>query len=654
MSMVALRQNTLGTAADALGVLLLVGALRVFLPSLITIYGDAGSTPPGQLGGFALLWFCAGLLAALLGRVVGPRTVRYTGAVLLAAGWLALAGTDGGQPQLYLSGVAVAGGIAYLTGGPADRAPVGLVTGLAAGTVLHAVLGTDDLVWRTGALAGAAQILLGLTFLATVLLSRPAGGHGVPARYLAAVGPALLLYGVLTGATARAGAGTLPAPVAVGLVTAAGVAAVLLAARPRLTGTPWLPALALPVLVALMFPTVTHGGVPGLAAWYGPFAQSLAALALAGCLGWAANRTPNDGPRPDPPHTPADSAGSATLRHGLAAGAGFLGCGGLLFGYYAAYDADLGFPNGILLLVAALWLAMATAPWRTGPWRTGPWRAASDGSDGSAPAARAGVLVPAVTLILAVAAGAGAALAVPGPGPGPAHIGGGRATASSAVRLVTYNIRMGFDLRGRFAVHRVADALRAQHPDVVLLNEVDRGWLLNGGHDDLALLAERLDLPYVFSPAADPVWGDAVLTRLPVRRVRAVPLPAEGPTGAQALGVVLDVGGRQLGVVATHFQPDGNRPALRQARAAAALLRQLGDRVVLAGDLNSLPGSPAIAVLRDAGLVTDRAPASYPADRPVKHIDHILTSSGVLSRDVVAVGTTASDHVPVAVTLEIR
>ena len=620
--MAASRQNALRTVADALGVLLLIGALRVFLPSLITVYGDAGSTPPGQLGGFALLWFCAGLLAALLGRAVGTRAVRYLGAALLAAGWLALIGTDGGQPQLYLSGLAVAGGLAYLTSGPAR--PVGLVAGLGAATVLHAVLGTDDLVWRPGPLAGAAQILLGLAFLAAVLSAPSGSGSGVPARYRAAVGPALLLYGVLTGATARAGAGTLPAPLAVGLVTGAGVVAVLLAARPRSTGTPWLPALALPALVALTFPTVTHAGIPGLAAWYGPLAQALAALALAGCLGWAARLAPTAGSPPGP----------ESLRHILAGGAGFLGCGILLFGYYAAYDADLGFPNGLLLLVAAFWLAAAAAPWRTGNDRT--------------PAAgRTSRSAVALVLALAVLAGGGGALAVPAPHPAPA-------AGADTVRLVTYNIRMGHDLRGRFALDRVADALRAQHPDVVLLNEVDRGWLLNGGHDDLTLLADRLDLPYVFSPAADPVWGDAVLTRLPVRQVRAVPLPAEGPTGAQALGVVLDLGGRQLGVVATHFQPDAGRPPLRQARAAAALVRQLGDRVVLAGDLNSLPDSPAVAVLREAGLRTDRAPASFPADHPVKHIDHILTSSGVLSRDLVAVRSTASDHVPVAVTLEIR
>ncbi|MDM4777950.1 hypothetical protein QTS76_01515 [Micromonospora sp. b486] len=74
---------------------------------------------------------------------------------------------------------------------------------------------------------------------------------------------------------------------------------------------------------------------------------------------------------------------------------------------------------------------------------------------------------------------------------------------------------MGFGLDGRLDLDAVARELRGA--DVVLLSEVDRGWWLNGGHDTLALLAGRLEMPYVFAPAADPVWGDAVLSRFPMR-----------------------------------------------------------------------------------------------------------------------------------------
>ena len=42
---------------------LLTDVLRVFLPSLLTVFGDAGSTPAVRLGAFAALWFVLGLVA---------------------------------------------------------------------------------------------------------------------------------------------------------------------------------------------------------------------------------------------------------------------------------------------------------------------------------------------------------------------------------------------------------------------------------------------------------------------------------------------------------------------------------------------------------------------------------------------------------------
>ena len=73
--------------AVALGVLLLVDVLRVFLPSVVTVFGMAAETPAELLGAFALAWFVLPLLA-----------VRFAGRLgLLPA--VALAGL-GVAPQL--------------------------------------------------------------------------------------------------------------------------------------------------------------------------------------------------------------------------------------------------------------------------------------------------------------------------------------------------------------------------------------------------------------------------------------------------------------------------------------------------------------------------------------------------------------------------
>ena len=45
---------------------------------------------------------------------------------------------------------------------------------------------------------------------------------------------------------------------------------------------------------------------------------------------------------------------------------------------------------------------------------------------------------------------------------------------------------------------------------------------------------------------------------------------------------------------------------------------------------------------------------SYPADKPMKRIDHIFLSKGVRAKKAWVVATLASDHIPVVADLEIR
>ncbi|WP_203980521.1 endonuclease/exonuclease/phosphatase family protein, partial [Micromonospora phaseoli] len=240
---------------------------------------------------------------------------------------------------------------------------------------------------------------------------------------------------------------------------------------------------------------------------------------------------------------------------------------------------------------------------------------------------------------------------------GPWLVSSNRHGPPEQVRLVAYNIRMGFGLDGRFDLAGLDRAVG--EADVVVLSEVDRGWLLNGGHDTLHLLAARLEMPYVFGPAAGPLWGDAVLSRWPVQGARTRPLPAVGaPTGAQALGVTIDFSaGVRLAVVSTHLQPPPGAEPVVQARAVADFAAGYADGLplVVAGDFNTEPGDPAFTALTDAGLVDAFAPArplpTSPADDPREQIDHIFVSPDLVATDPVAVPSTASDHLPVAVTL---
>jgi endonuclease/exonuclease/phosphatase family metal-dependent hydrolase len=645
--------------AAALGVALLTDVLRVFLPSLLTVFGDAGTTPATTLGGFAALWFVPGMLTVPALRRLRPDLVALGAAAALAAARLVLQGTDGGGPQLYAASAGVAAAVVWLVavaaaGPPGRPAAAGVTGGIAAAATLHVALRTVDLTWWAGAGPWLALAAAGLALLATTVLAtsggatgrggyRGVGGYrgsggeraGSPGLWFA-VGPALVLAGIVTASPSRAEAAAgwrEHWPSFLILITCC--LAVLGCLRARAwTRSPLVPATALVLLLAAAtLPRTTEQGVTGLLPGWSVWAQAGAAVALGACLGWA-----GEGERVSRPRA-----------RGGAAAAGMLAFLVLVFGYYAGYDTAIGVPNAAVLLAAAVLVGVASlaGAGSAHTWAPDRTRAARRRQEDLAVAA-----VTCVALIGALATAAA---------------GFGAATATGAgsypVRLLSYNVRMGYDLRGRFDPKDLADAVRAQHPDVVVLNEVDRGWMVNGGHDLLELLADDLGMRYVFAPAADEVWGDAVLTRLPVLSTRSQRLSGpDSPTGAVALTVVLSLdSGRQLGVVATHLQPDGGgQIPVAQARLAGRIATGLVARdreVVLAGDFNAEPGSAQLAAL-GPGLVDALRPArplpTYPSDRPDQQIDHVFTSPGLLASNIQVPATTASDHRPVAVSLAPR
>lgn len=658
-----MRYRQLATGTLALGVILLIDVLRVWLPGIITIFGQAASTPAELMGAFALGWFVLALGAPALVRRVGARPVTVVAAVLLAVARLTLTAAPGGRTQLWLATAGLLAGLVWLVGVAADtdRPVPGLALGFAVNAALHAVLDTFDLVWRGDWVAwllssvAVALFLLGTARPGTRPGTRAgaqagaragtrAGAGGARAWLLA--GPALLLAGMvaLSPALARSGMsylvagdgvarsplfGLAPVPVAV-----AGFLLTALTRPPRRWGRAYGPValLAGAVLFALdrgdlLLPAILLTAV-GLGT----------CLALSDQASHPGEEVGHPGDEARPPDTDGDSDTVASrrsaTRRGYAVAAGMLIFALGAVGYYSAYD--LGYPNAAVpVVVAGLVAAVAVAA-----------RPAVHRVPGPFPPLRAAAAVTALALLATVLADE-----VP--------VASNRDGPPERLTVVAYNIRMGFGLDGRFDLTGLTEAVDRQRPDVVLLSEVDRAWLLNGGHDTLDLLADRLGMPYVFGPAADPVWGDAVLSRWPVSDPRTLPLPAVGaPTGAQALAVTLDLGaGVRAAVVSTHLQPPPGQGPVVQARAVAdfATGYAAGLPLVVAGDLNTEPGDEAFGQFTDAGLVdalaAARPLATSPADDPRQQIDHIFVSAGLTPSDPVALRSTASDHLPVAVTL---
>ncbi|MCD9154551.1 endonuclease/exonuclease/phosphatase family protein [Aeromicrobium duanguangcaii] len=602
------RPRWIDVVALAGGTWLLLDLLRAWTPTLITIFGQAASTPPELIGGFALACMIVPVVLALIGT---RRRISHAAAsIALAAAVLSRVGlelTDGGRPHLVLASGGVVAAVTWLAlvlPRHREAAVTGVVAGLALSVTTHAALGTWGAVWRSDGWAWALLVVQ-VGCLVPAFTHR---GHeeGIGRPLALTLFPGLFLGGVIVANAARASA------VADGLGAAATAFGATLA------------------IAATLVPVRRWSAV-------------LAALLLVLAVGVSALVTDGDGLLPVWT-VAAFVVGMPALAHvwqaantGRRGGAVTIAVGGvvwvaLLFAYYAGYD--LGYRADWLLVAAAAVIGLVGAT----------------AAPASGPTAR-----PAVLVGIAGAAVVAGALALVGPAVTIRPLDT-RQPSDDQVRVAAYNLRMGYGMDGVFRPREVASVLA--DADVALVSEIDRGWFLNGGQDQLAILARLTGRTAWFGAAADPVWGDGVLADADRAEVRRHRLPSHGAvTGAQVIAVRPDGPWSSTWFVSTHLQPvDNDEGVTAQAADLAEWMRALDGDVVLGGDFNMREGSAAHGTVTSLGL-TDAAPGgapTSPADRPVKRIDYLFSSPGLTASDVEVPGLEASDHLPVIATFTRR
>jgi endonuclease/exonuclease/phosphatase family metal-dependent hydrolase len=202
-------------------------------------------------------------------------------------------------------------------------------------------------------------------------------------------------------------------------------------------------------------------------------------------------------------------------------------------------------------------------------------------------------------------------------------------------------------------------------PDVVALEEVSRAWLVAGSFDMLEWLSRRLDMPYVWGPAVDEVWGNAVLSRLPMSGARTVAMPNNDLIHLDRAFTRVDVevgGGEVVRLFVTHLHAARQDSARRIAQIEALIdagARAGANDVVLLGDLNFRQWDPEFELLIGAGL--DDAFAEFRhasgatnggfTTRANVRIDYIWTTPTLRATDVVIGTEFASDHLPLSATI---
>jgi endonuclease/exonuclease/phosphatase family metal-dependent hydrolase len=202
---------------------------------------------------------------------------------------------------------------------------------------------------------------------------------------------------------------------------------------------------------------------------------------------------------------------------------------------------------------------------------------------------------------------------------------------------------------------RIAQVLKRF--DMVGLQEVDGGGARSHNIVQTQYLAEQAGFPHWYNQVNRrfgniALHSNGLLTRLRPEEVHDYKLP--GLPGRGALLARYGRGGRKgLHLVVLHLALS-RRARLRQLAFVADLLQDL-PHAVLMGDLNCEAHSPELQLLTSrTGLCGPPCEiGTFPSWRPHRMLDHILVTPSLRVRHVHAINFACSDHLPIAMEIEL-
>jgi endonuclease/exonuclease/phosphatase (EEP) superfamily protein YafD len=221
-------------------------------------------------------------------------------------------------------------------------------------------------------------------------------------------------------------------------------------------------------------------------------------------------------------------------------------------------------------------------------------------------------------------------------------------SAENWIKLVLANVHAEND--DYFALQAL---LAAEQPDIVFLQEVDRGWA--------ATLETFDEYPYRHIVPRYDFFGIAVLSRIPLESIETVASPPhEFPT----LVARITLDNAPITLISTHPMPPMTTPNYdarnTQLASIAELVNDVRGARVLIGDLNTAMWGEHYRQLVDStGLRNVREGfgtlPTWPTFMPFAMIpiDHCLVSEELLASDVRLGTGIGSDHRPLVLTLQL-
>ena len=241
------------------------------------------------------------------------------------------------------------------------------------------------------------------------------------------------------------------------------------------------------------------------------------------------------------------------------------------------------------------------------------------------------------------------------------------------LRLLSYNIQVGIastSLRSSIAtawkhllphaqlyenLHRIAQV--TNDFDIVALQEVDAGSFRSSFINQIEYLADKGEFPYWFHQTNREIGkltkhSNGLLSRYQPYEVNDYKLPGVIP-GRGVMVVRYGTPANPLILLILHLAL-GQRARRKQLEFVSEIVNCY-EHVVVMGDLNCQPDSPELTYLFNTTQLCDpeHGLMTFPSWKPIRRIDHILTSPSLVVHDVHVLDHRLSDHLPIAMEISL-
>jgi len=221
------------------------------------------------------------------------------------------------------------------------------------------------------------------------------------------------------------------------------------------------------------------------------------------------------------------------------------------------------------------------------------------------------------------------------------------------LKIVTYNIRGCRDDEGIADPLHIAETLQTLNADVIALQEVDYRLPRSQFVDQIAAIADSLQMNYVYAPSLSLVvgtYGNALLSKLPILHAETIALPASWEPRS-LLDVTLDWNDKPLHVYVTHLGVKESEHREQIESLLASLQENTHQSSVLLGDFNMQPDHPLLDSLRslyqDPVYDQQLEFVTLKGKHRGRQIDRIFLSPDLAFLDAAAPSIGQSDHYPV-------